>query len=127
MTVPEADDNLILVIMAGILIIVAGLDGELLQGIGMNGFHPVFSFLWVGDQPQIFKLMLSHTVENFLIDQGDDSIMSLPVALGCEIIFFIADDKGRGFIALMPLDCRFCGVQILQQLFILLIASFRKR
>ncbi|MNN63643.1 hypothetical protein D3C81_1790330 [compost metagenome] len=95
MTVPEADDNLILVIMAGVLIVMACLDGEFLQSIGMNGLHPVFAFLRIGDQPQVFKLMLSHPVQNPLIDQGDDAIMAFLVALGCEIVFFIADDEGR--------------------------------
>ncbi|MNR27377.1 hypothetical protein D3C85_1446480 [compost metagenome] len=108
MAVLEADDDFVFVKMAGILVIMACLNCNILQCIGMDRFHPVFAFLRIRNQPQVFELMIGYTVQNILADQGDDADISFPVTLSRKVILFIADNKGRGFVRLMPLNRSFC-------------------
>ncbi|MNI76339.1 hypothetical protein D3C73_1325640 [compost metagenome] len=93
----------------------------------MHRFHPVFTFLRVRNQPQVFELMVSDMVEDLLIDQGDYGNRASLVALGHKVILFVTDNKGRGFIRLMPLDGGFGRIQVFQQLLVLLIRAFRQR
>ncbi|MNE56086.1 hypothetical protein D3C80_1509680 [compost metagenome] len=68
MAVLEADDDFVFVKMAGILVIMACLNCNILQCIGMDRFHPVVAFLRVRDQPEIFELVIGNAVKDFLVD-----------------------------------------------------------
>ncbi|MNM17130.1 hypothetical protein D3C81_273960 [compost metagenome] len=102
--VPEPDNDFILVIMAGVLVIVPGLDGYVPQRIGMNGLHPETPFLRIRNKPEILLLMARDLLKNRPVNQSDNAVPAVRAALAHQKVAFVPDSECRRFVSSLPLN-----------------------